>query len=85
MATKKNLTAEELDSLHDSGESMTHHLDLSTSRRPGLETQRINVDFPKWMVDSLDHEADRIGVTRQSVIKFWISEHLESNYPEKDK
>jgi hypothetical protein len=28
------------------------------------------------MVDSLDKEAERLGGTRQSVIKFWISERL---------
>jgi hypothetical protein len=77
MAAKKKLTAEELDALHDSGEVMTEYLDTQHSRRPGLETQRVNVDFPKWMIESLDEEAGRLGVPRQSVIKFWISQCLE--------
>jgi hypothetical protein len=77
MAHKKKLTAEEFDALHDSGEDITPYLDLSTSHRPGREIQRINVDFPKWMIASLDHEAERLGITRQSVIKFWISERIE--------
>jgi len=42
-----------------------------------LETRRVNVDFPAWMVESLDKEAKRLGVTRQSVIKMWIAERLE--------
>jgi hypothetical protein len=75
----KTLTAEELDALHDSGADMTSHLDMSTSHRPGLKTQRINVDFPQWMVVSLDREAERLGVTRQSVIKVWIVVHFETN------
>jgi hypothetical protein len=29
------------------------------------------------MVDSLDREAKRLGVTRQSIIKVWIAERLE--------
>jgi hypothetical protein len=37
----------------------------------------VNVDFPAWMVEALDREADRLGVTRQSIIKVWIAERLE--------
>jgi hypothetical protein len=29
------------------------------------------------MVESLNKEADRLGVTRQSLIKMWIAERLE--------
>jgi hypothetical protein len=35
------------------------------------------VDFPLWMVDQLDQEAPRVDVTRQSMIKVWLSERLE--------
>jgi len=52
-------------------------LDLKTLRRPGREQSRVNVDFPNWMVESLDREATRLGVTRQSIIKVWIAERLE--------
>ena len=76
MANKKIITAEELDALHDAGGDMTPYLDLTSARRPGLETQRVNVDFPKWMVESLDSESARLGITRQSIIKVWISERL---------
>lgn len=76
MAAKRKLTAKELDALHDSGADMSAHLDTRASRRPAIEIQRVNVDFPIWMIESLDHEADRLGVPRQSVIKFWISECL---------
>ena len=46
------------------------------TRRIGLEARRVNVDFPSWMVDSLDREARRIGVTRQSLIKLWLADRL---------
>jgi hypothetical protein len=49
---------------------------LGAIRRPALEQRRVNVDFPSWMVDSLDREARRLGVTRQSIIKVWIAERL---------
>jgi hypothetical protein len=78
MTTKQLHTAEELDALHDAGVDMTPYVDLSTARRPGLETHRVNVDFPQWMVSRLDHEADRRGITRQSMIKYWISERLDA-------
>ena len=76
MAAKRKMSAKELDALHDSGADMSAHLNARASRRPGLEIQRVNVDFPIWMIESLDQEADRLGVPRQSVIKFWISECL---------
>jgi hypothetical protein len=56
---------------------VTGHLDLAGIRRPELEQRRVNVDFPSWMIESLDREARRLGVTRQSIIKLWIAERLE--------
>jgi hypothetical protein len=53
-------------------------LDLSTARRANQEQKRINVDFPSWVVESLDREAARIGVTRQSIIKVWLVERLQA-------
>lgn len=72
------MKAEELDKLFDDNEvDILEYFDLSTAKRPGHEQKRVNVDFPMWMVDALDREASRLGVTRQSVIKFWIAEQLE--------
>lgn len=85
MAAKRKITAKELDALHDSGVDMSEHLDTRGSRRPGLEIQRVNVDFPIWMIESLDLEAGRLGVPRQSVIKFWISECLTGKSSRKVK
>ena len=68
----------ELDRIFDEGaEDITEHLDLSTATRPNRDVKRVNVDFPTWMVASLDREARRLGVTRQSVIKMWIAERLD--------
>jgi len=52
-------------------------LDLSTVKRPNQSQKRVNVDFPSWVIDSLDREASRVGVTRQSIIKLWLVERLE--------
>ena len=71
------MKAEEFDKLFDEGKDITHLLDLSSARRPNQELKRVNVDFPIWMVNRLDREAKRLGVTRQSIIKIWLAERLE--------
>lgn len=71
------MKTEEFDSKFDAGEDVTSSLELSSARRPRQEARRVNVDFPSWMVESLDREARKLGVTRQSVIKVWIAERLE--------
>ena len=69
--------AKELDAKFDAGEDITRYLELSRARRPGHEQRRVNVDFPIWMIESLDREASRLGVPRQSLIKMLIARHLE--------
>jgi hypothetical protein len=69
--------AEEFDEKVDDGDDVTGDLDLAAIRRPALEQRRVNVDFPSWMIESLDRQARRLGVTRQSLIKLWIAERLE--------
>ena len=72
------MKASEFDTKFDEGEeSVLEDLDLTQARRPGLDRKRVNVDFPVWMVNALDREARRLGVTRQSVIKMWLAERLE--------
>ena len=61
----------------DDGQDITEVLDLTKARRPLQAQRRVNVDFPTWMIDRLDKEARRVGVTRQSIIKIWLSERLE--------
>ena len=71
------MKAEEFDKKFDNNEDISEYLDFSRARHPGREQKRVNVDFPVWMIQSLDREANRLGVPRQSVIKFWIAERLE--------
>ena len=71
------MKAREFDEAFDRGEDVSAHLDLGAARRPGHEPRRVNVDFPEWMIASLDAEARRLGVSRQSIIKVWIAERLE--------
>ena len=70
------MTAEQFDAAFDAGDDISDMIDWSTATRPGLQAKRVNVDFPAWMVQGLDREAARLGVTRQSLIKMWIAERL---------
>jgi hypothetical protein len=70
------MKAKTFDRKFDSAEKITDQLDLSKARRVGVDPKRVNVDFPRWMVDSLDREARRMGVTRQSLIKLWLADRL---------
>ncbi|HPA72248.1 MAG TPA: CopG family transcriptional regulator [Spirochaetota bacterium] len=71
------MKARDFDRRFDANKDITSHLDIEKMRRPGIATRRVNIDFPEWMIDRLDREAGRVGVTRQSIIKMWISERLE--------
>ena len=74
---KASLKARDFDAAFDDGKDVLQHLDLTKARRPKHEQRRVNVDFPTWMIELLDKEASRIGVTRQSIIKLWLAERLE--------
>lgn len=71
------MKATEFDAKFERGEDITEFLELSQVQRPGHQQKRVNVDFPTWMIKALDLEAQRLGVTRQSIIKIWIAERLE--------
>ena len=78
------MKAKKFEQQFDEGVDLTASLDLSKAKRVLQEQKRVNVDFPTWMIDSLDREASKLGVTRQSVINVWLAERLEataSNLP----
>ncbi len=75
------MKARDFDRRFDSGEDVTRDVDLAKARHPGHEQRRVNVDFPAWMVESLNREASRLGVPRQSLIKMLIARHLEGSRP----
>jgi len=75
---KPTITAEEFDRRFDEGEDISPYLDFDKAIRPGLEQRRVNLDLPNWMIDSLEIEARRVGVTRQSIMKMWLSERIKA-------
>ncbi len=70
------MKATEFDKRFDDGEDVADQVDWSKARRPNVEMKRVNVDFPAWVVSGLDQQAQRLGVTRQALIKLWIAEKL---------
>ena len=80
-----SISAEEFDRRFDEGEDITPYLALDRATRPGRKLQRVNVDFPTWMVNAMDREASRLGVSRQALIKFAMDSHLQHANPLKIK
>lgn len=70
------MKAKDFDKSFDEGENITKFLDMTKTRRLKLEQKRVNVNFPLWMIHLLDKEAKRLGVTRQSIIKVLVAEHI---------
>ncbi len=73
------MKAKELDDKFEEGKRVLENFNLSKARRPNQEQKRVNVDFPQWMIQSLDKEAKRLGVPRQSIIKIWLAERLQKS------
>ena len=79
----KNISAEEFDKKFDNGEDILSYIDLSSKRtledfeKEILAIKKVNVDLPSWAIASLDKEAKRMGVTRQSIIKMWLIQKLD--------
>lgn len=73
------MKAKDFEQQFDEDVDITAALDLSKATRTMQAQKRVNVDFPTWMIESLDREAVRLGVTRQSIIKVWLAERLEKS------
>ena len=71
------MKARDFDQKFDAGADISGDVDWGKARHPNLEPKRVNVDFPAWVVEALDREARRLGVTRQALVKLLIAERLE--------
>lgn len=77
MKKPSTMTAQEFEQRFDDGEDITPFIDKSSIRRPGVEPRRVNVDFPEWMIEKLDWQSRLIGVSRQALVKLWVSERIQ--------
>jgi hypothetical protein len=73
------MKAKEFDKKFETGEDMTDDLDFSKARRVNQEPKRVNIDFPAWVVERLDKQSKRLGITRQALVKVWIAEKLKED------
>ena len=77
------ITIKEFDKKFDNGEDISEYLDFSKAQslkdfeKDKFKVRKVNVDFPEYIIKLLDKEAQKIGVTRQSIIKVWIAERLK--------
>ncbi len=71
------MKATEFDERFDAGKDISAHVDWSKARRPNIKAKRVNVDFPAWVVSGLDRQAQKLGITRQALIKMWIADRLQ--------
>ncbi|MEI8108881.1 MAG: CopG family transcriptional regulator [Verrucomicrobiota bacterium] len=77
MKKQSTMTAQEFERRFDEGEDVTPFIDMASIRRPGVEPRRVNVDFPEWMIAELDWQSRLIGVSRQALVKLWVSERIQ--------
>ena len=73
----KKIKALDFDNKFDNNEDIEDHVDWSKAKRINEAPMRVAVDFPKWMVASLDKEAQHLGLSRQAIIKLSVAEHLQ--------
>ena len=79
MSENETIDSRAIDELFDANESpVLQHFDTTSIQRPGLAIKRVNVDMPQWMVIGLENEAQRLGISRQSVIKTWLAEKIDN-------
>ena len=80
------MKANELDKkFDDNEESILEYFDLSKAERVNLQQQKVNIDMPLWMIQQLDREAARLGISRQAVIKTWLADRIREQQPQSTK
>lgn len=73
----KKIKAAAFDKKFDANEDISEHIDWSKAKRINEAPMRVAVDFPKWMVESMDREASHLGLSRQAIIKLSVAEHIK--------
>ena len=72
----KPISADEFDHKFDNNEDIFDYVDF----KKAVVVNRVNVDFPQWMIKRLDREATKLNVSRQAIIKMWIHDRLMAHH-----
>jgi hypothetical protein len=71
------MNAKEFDQKFDDGkEDIIEMLDLSQAKRPLAIQKMLSIELPVWMIELVNQEAKRLGVTPQAVVQNSLAEHL---------
>lgn len=70
----KSVKAKDFDAAFDAAD-VSEYLDTKSIKARHV-MQRISIDFPKDILDEVDFEAAKIGVTRTALIKMWVAQHV---------
>jgi hypothetical protein len=73
----KPISAEEFDRRFDDGEDMADYVDWTLARRGDEGIERVALELTERMAAKLDAAAEQIGVTREVLIRMWLSERLD--------
>ena len=72
----KKISSKEFDRKFDKGKDVASFLDMKKAK-VNKKIKRVNIDFPIFLLVEIDKEANKIGVTRSSLIKLWLAERLK--------
>ncbi len=78
ISKNKTLKARDFDASFED-DDITKYLDIK-SAKARYPVQRVSIDFPKVILENLDTEAAKIGVTRTSLIKMWVAQQLSRQH-----
>ena len=66
----KTISAAEFDEKFDNGEDISEYLDWENARRG------VTFELPLKLLDKLDDQAAKLGLTRQELVQRWLEERL---------
>ncbi len=72
----KKITSKEFDKKFDNGKDVGDFLDAAKAK-VHKDVQRVNIDFPIFLLYQIDKEARKVGVPRSALIKLWLAERLK--------
>jgi len=79
----KRISAKELEEKFDNNEDLSEYMDFSKASNLGSflknksnNSEIINIEFPKNVINLIDKKVNEIGVNRESFIKMIVAERL---------
>lgn len=80
MAKATKTTAENLEEKFDAGEDVLDYFNADAYIHPLQDdaTKTITVSLPLWLVNALDAEAARRGMTRKGIINMWLVDRADA-------